>query len=338
MYINNAAYIINSEKSIISGIIYYVLKNIKKIQNTNIFIKNNTIRLIVQKLFPDLNIIDTFIKSSYCIHIRSNNIFSNCNNVYIDYLKNYNKYICSNKVKLLPWFDSNDPIILYEYNKKYKFYISKITKKISNITLNRYEDGILWDTVTQNYIFSLYEKYNKTINYKKILNKIFKQTNNSYDNNYIYIKQQINELIILENNLINNYNKMILFIIDKEILNYFMVEYGSVLNAVKELLLAIPHTTDYFYYSINGINNYATDIIKKYIYRASLSIKNLKPLDDTNNADLLQIEKEKNTTLLLETIMNMIDFINHIKKDNNATQTLLLEKIINTVDSINNIK
>ena len=93
-----------------------------------------------------------------------------------------------------------------------------------------------------------------------------------------------------------------------------------------------------FYYSINGINNYATDIIKKYIYRASLSIKNLKPLDDTNNADLLQIEKEKNTTLLLETIMNMIDFINHIKKDNNATQTLLLEKIINTVDSINNIK
>jgi hypothetical protein len=315
MYINNAPYIINSEKSIIIGIIYYILKNIKKIQNTGIFIKNNIIRLIIQKLFPNLNIIDTFIKSSYCIHIRTNNLFSNCSNIYIDYLKNYNKYICSNKVKLLPWFDIDDPIILYEYNKKYKYNVSKITKKILNITLNRYRDGILWDTITQNYIFSLYEKYDKTINYKKILKKIFKQKNNYYDGNYIYIKQQINELTILENNLINNYNKTIQFIIDREILKYFMLEYCSVLNTVKELLLAIPHQTNYFYNSINGIINYAADIIKKYIYHASLSIKNLKTLDDTNNADLLQIEKDKNATqaLLLETIIDKIDVINHSK-------------------------
>ena len=321
MYINNAANIINSEKSIIIGIIYYILKNIKKIQNTNIFIKNNTIRLIIQKLFPDLNIVDTFIKSSYCIHIRTNNLFSNCSNIYIDYLKNYNKYICSNKVKLLPWFDSDDPIVLYEYNKKYKFNISKITKKISNITLNRYKDGILWDNVTQNYIFSLYEKYNKTINYKKILKKIFKQKNDSYDENYIYIKRQINELTVLESNLINNYNKTIQFIIDREILNYFMIEYGSVLNAVKELLLAIPHPTDYFYYSINRIINYAANIIKKYIYHSSLSIKNLKTSDekqllrDTDTHHLLQIEKDKNETqnLLVYALMEMINRLAQVR-------------------------
>ena len=227
---------------------------------------------------------------------------------------------------MLPWFDSDDPIVLYEYNKKYKFNISKITKKISNITLNLYKDGILWDNVTQNYIFYLYEKYNKTINYKKILKKIFKQKNDSYDENYIYIKQQINELTVLEHNLINNYNKTIQFIIDREILNYFMIEYSSVFNAVKELLLAIPHPTDYFYYSINGIINYAANIIKKYIYHSSLSIKNLKISDEkqllgnthTHTHHLLQIEKDKNETqnrlvyVLMEIINSLAQVQHHI--------------------------
>jgi hypothetical protein len=207
------------EKGIILGIIYYVLRHFKKI--TQINIKDRQYRNVLRDLFPSLIITKNYDYSrpSYLnIYIKTNTtkndslILNNINNIDKIQTKKKNFF-------LLPWFNIDNPIIMFKVNeKKDKRDINKIIKKISSFNKNRisyYIIGqlpiisytcniIFWDIYMEYQILEQYCKYtlDDVDDVYKYLTKIF----NSYkcaekiqiyvpyvQNKYIYIQPNIQQ-------------------------------------------------------------------------------------------------------------------------------------------------
>ena len=165
---NNAFQMISIPIQIYKGIkliiIYIILKNYELLQLKKIVITNNIYRNLMKKLFPQLNFIKDYnIKSSENYYFNIRKIIKN-QDVVIDYINNYDIYIPSKKIHLIPWYDNSDPLIVYYYKNKY----SCVNKWINTI-----------------YKFNYYKRYNynnynwdKLMEYKILLKYLQFASNN----------------------------------------------------------------------------------------------------------------------------------------------------------------
>jgi hypothetical protein len=115
-------------RGIIISLIYIILKIYNKLKDKYLIIKQTYIREFLQFLFPKLKFInnkknrysndsdsDDDHKDYFDFFIRSTPSKADNNYVVIDYLSNYNKIIPTDELWLVPYYDENDPLVLYLY-------------------------------------------------------------------------------------------------------------------------------------------------------------------------------------------------------------------------------
>ena len=100
------------ERGIILSIIEYIVDSYGLFTNKNIIIEDKRYRRILRDIFPRLSF------TKYDGH-KSNNFYFNIRriirnqDVVIDYISNYDKYIFGEDIELIPYYDINDIIIIY---------------------------------------------------------------------------------------------------------------------------------------------------------------------------------------------------------------------------------
>ena len=211
--INSNCKLVNTvwiEKGIVLTIIYYLIKKYDLIINKIIIIDNIRYISLFKLLFPKL-VFEKYIK-----HNKKNFYFNirkiiKKQDVIIDYINNYDGYINTDKIKLVPWFDMNDILISYIYNSKKKLYTNKYLNFIINFNKCRranYNNNI-YDKVMENQIYYYYLNNNNNINIEKLNQLINKYIYNYTDtvNNYIIpieVKNKKNNLKIIQEKNDNN--------------------------------------------------------------------------------------------------------------------------------------
>jgi len=130
MDVNN---LIHENMGIILGIIRYITTHYDALKHKIIVIAHSHIRNVVKKLFAHI----IFKKKSknkdrFTINIH-NNIM---NDLVICYVNSLLEIHATHEPFLLPWYDPNNPIILFQSGKK-SFNVKKIKKNISKFSLKR---------------------------------------------------------------------------------------------------------------------------------------------------------------------------------------------------------
>lgn len=181
------------ERGILFAIFAYILKNYDTLIDKIIIIDNKNYRKFFSIIFSKLK----FKKYKYD---SDNNFYFNIRriikkqDVIIDYISNYKKYINTKKIKLIPWYDLNDPLIIYKYNENNKLKIKKYTiffKIFSSCRRANY-NGTIWDSYIENKIMLSYIKKNPNIKFNFLLNFINTFIRSNYTNttnNIIQIKE-----------------------------------------------------------------------------------------------------------------------------------------------------
>lgn len=144
------------DRGILLIIIYYIIKYYNKLIYKNIIIQNKNYRNILSLLFFKLKF------KKFTKH-RKNNFYFNIRqtiynkNIFINYIKNY-EYVNANKIRLIPWYDSNDPIISFRYNKNRKLYINDDINYIRSFSLCKRANinNTYWDIYIEHLIFNKY--------------------------------------------------------------------------------------------------------------------------------------------------------------------------------------
>jgi hypothetical protein len=158
----NTVNIVWIERGIILIIIYNILENYNKLKNKKIYLSNKKLIVFFSYIFSELKFIDTFTnkKNIYIFNIR-NSIYNS--GVVIDYLSNYSDFIPTNKIWLVPYYDMNDPLIMFEYNMNKKLNVQiydEYFKQFSNCYRGNYMNkGIIWDILFENYIIKKADKF-----------------------------------------------------------------------------------------------------------------------------------------------------------------------------------
>jgi hypothetical protein len=160
------------DRGIILTLIYQLVRKYKSIVNKKIIINNPEYRSFLSILFPDL------VFSKYDQHNKNNFYFNirqiiKKQDIIIDYLVNYNDNVNTKKVSLIPWYDMNDPIIIYKYSnnnlpiKKTEDFINKFSQ-YRRCTY----DNQLWDAVIEYQIILRYTYFNQDFTFNYVLNLI----------------------------------------------------------------------------------------------------------------------------------------------------------------------
>lgn len=171
------------ERGILITIIYYILKKYIILLNKIIIINNNEYCKFFKIIFPELkfSIFKKHTNDNFYFNIRK--IIKN-QDIIIDYLANYHKIIFTNKITLLPWYDMNDPVIVYQFNSKYKIKTKKYRFFINNFSkcnrANYY--NTIWDAFIEYSVLKKYIKFNKKINIYNFLNLINNFLKTTYTN------------------------------------------------------------------------------------------------------------------------------------------------------------
>jgi hypothetical protein len=164
---NNKCKLINTvwiDKGIILSILYYIIINYKKLRKNTIIINNENYLIFFKYIFPKL------IFSKY-EHDNELNFYFNIRNIIkkqdiiFDYLNNYDNYIHTKKIRLVPWYDLNDILIMYKYDSDHTINAKKDKKKF--LSFSKCERGnykkIGWDLFCEqkilNSYFDLDDKY-----------------------------------------------------------------------------------------------------------------------------------------------------------------------------------
>jgi hypothetical protein len=185
------------ERGILLTIIYNILIKYNILLNKIIIIDIYTYRNFLKKIFPNLTF-KKFIK-----HNKANFYFNIRNiikkqDIIIDYLANYDYFIQTKKISLLPWFDMNDIIISYEYDLNEKKNVNQTKHFIIDFCKCRRGNynNKLWDSYIENYVFNKYYLFNKQININIIIN-IF---NNFIKSNYTNTVIEYPKIYYIEKN------------------------------------------------------------------------------------------------------------------------------------------
>ncbi len=193
------------ERGIILTIIYYIIKYNKKLKNKIIIINNKLYCQFFKILFPKLKfeIYKNHNKSNFYFNIRK---IIKEQDIIIDYLSNYNEIINTNKISLIPWYDMNDPLIVYKYDDKKKLNIYQhkfFIKNFSNCKRGNY-NGIIWDAIIENNITQKYI-YVSNNNY----NQFMLLFNNFLKSNYTNTVVEIPKIYYITKSIDNNPKKNI---------------------------------------------------------------------------------------------------------------------------------
>jgi hypothetical protein len=234
------------DRGIILTIIYYIIKYYDKLLKKTIIIDNEGYRNFLGTIFPLMKI-KKFTKHydyNFYFNVRKINRYQD---IIIDYISNYNKTINTTKIKLVPWFDMNDPLIVYKYSNKYSVTIKKYLFFIDDFVKCRRGNynGNMWDAYIEKNIILKYRNINRKVNLIQLLNNflltsytntvkyipypviypvirpiVYYKTYRPYTINIqtkkddsiqkVYVKNDnINDLILLITEKINNLNKLI---------------------------------------------------------------------------------------------------------------------------------
>lgn len=200
--------IIWENKGIILGIISYLIENHKQLKDNKIIIKNTKFNNVISNLFPNMKIMDN--GSGFKINIKNQKnsglIINNLQNLSI---------INAEKITILPWFDKDNPIIMYLYTKK-EIYDKNFLKTEINIFNEKerfiprqqidfqYTEFIqqhcglnIWDTYTEYDILLSYIQYYPN-NIFKINQYIDNEIGGLYCNKPSFIMVPINNAIPYE--------------------------------------------------------------------------------------------------------------------------------------------
>jgi hypothetical protein len=223
------------ERGIIITIIYHILKKYKKLVDKIIIIDNKRYCKFLKIIFPELKF-KTFKKHS------SNNFYFNIRkiiknqDIIIDYLANYTDNINTNKISLLPWYDMNDPIIVYEYKsdikikvKKHKFFINNFSQCKRGDYYNK-----TWDAFIELLILQKYAKFNNNIHYNYFFNIINTFLKSTYTDTVqkpkiYYINNKQNEDIINQQNILTG-NKGNISTGNKDVINQGNISTGNIVK------------------------------------------------------------------------------------------------------------
>ena len=300
------------ERGIILTILYYLIKKYNLIINKIIIIENAKYRILFKLLFPKL-IFEKYEKDNkknFYFNIRK---IIKKQDIIIDYINNYDDFINTSKIKLVPWFDMNDILISYIYNSNKKMNIDKYLNFIINFNKCRRGDyyNNIYDNIMEHKIFNLYLKNNKNININNlnyIINKYIKGNYTNTVNNYV-IPLQEQKIYNVNTNLLNDK-------IDT-----------SLLNENKELKKKIEYIT--------ALMNEEKQNYKQKIDKV---IKEINETDkDKNNEKLIKkYEKLKKKYNII--INNGLLYIKNLNMDKDNTILLLTEILNNFTDNISKIQ
>ena len=200
--------IIWENKGIILGIISYLIENHKQLKDNKIIIKNTKFNNVISNLFPNMKIMDN--GSGFKINIKNQKnsglIINNLQNLSI---------INAEKITILPWFDKDNPIIMYLYTRK-EIYDKNFLKTEINIFNEKerfiprqqidfqYTEFIqqhcglnIWDTYTEYDILLSYIQYYPN-NIFKINQYIDNEIGGLYCNKPSFIMVPINNVVPYE--------------------------------------------------------------------------------------------------------------------------------------------
>jgi hypothetical protein len=112
-------------RGVILGIMSFILSKINKIKKKGLVISDTKCRYIIGILFPDIPIHLFSLNHEYQFHL-----FEEATDGMIIHHLHQIPIIHAKKVMILPWYDINNPIIMYRYHSK-KIY--KKEKLLSNL-------------------------------------------------------------------------------------------------------------------------------------------------------------------------------------------------------------
>ena len=300
------------ERGIILTILYYLIKKYNLIINKIIIIENAKYRILFKLLFPKL-IFEKYEKDNkknFYFNIRK---IIKKQDIIIDYINNYDDFINTSKIKLVPWFDMNDILVSYIYNSNKKMNIDKYLNFIINFNKCRranYYNNI-YDNIMEHKIFNLYLKNNKNININNlnyIINKYIKGNYTNTVNNYV-IPLQEQKIYNVNTNLLN----------DKIDTN--------LLNENNELKKKIEYITSLMNEEKQNYKEKIDKVIKEI---------NETDKDKINNKLIKKYEKLKKKYNII--INNGLEYIKNLNMDKDNTILLLTEILNNFTDNIAKIQ
>lgn len=203
------------DRGIMLTIIYYLTKYYNKIKNKNIIIENKLYRNFAGELFPEL-LFSKYKKdnpNNFYFNIRK--IIKN-KDIIIDYLKSYDTTINTKKINVIPWYDANDPIVAYKYNKKYKaktpYSYLNFMNNFSKCRRENYTNGIVWDVYMENKILKKYSMLKSLVDMQYIYSIFTKYIEKDHIKDIKQIDpviNNINNFIFPNEQLIKNYQSKI---------------------------------------------------------------------------------------------------------------------------------
>jgi len=149
------------ERGIIVIMIYIILKNYDSYKNKKIYISNKNLNVFFSYIFDKL----TFVDDIKCKDVLIFNIRKEVKKegVTIDYLSNYDNYVPTNKIWLVPYYDMNDPLILFEHSKYGRLDVDIFEEKFKNFSScergNYMNKGIIWDVLFENCVIEKARKF-----------------------------------------------------------------------------------------------------------------------------------------------------------------------------------
>lgn len=156
------------ERGILLTIMYHINKYYNELQTKIIIVDNDKHCFFLKKIYPSLKFQifkkdDSSNPNYFYFNVRKIN---KKQDVIIDYLANYDDVIPSDKVNLVPWFDINDPLIVFRYSNKDTVLADKYRSFLNDFVKCRRSNynGMLWDTYIEKDILTKYKENKKIIN------------------------------------------------------------------------------------------------------------------------------------------------------------------------------
>lgn len=158
------------DKGIIIGLFAYIIKNHKSLINNTIIINNNVYGSIIKLFFTKLKIKKKSKHNQNNLHFINIKNVTETDHLHINNLNNF-QTIHNKKITLLPWYDKDNPIVMFHYDPTLTINMSTLLPDLSyfekHIRYNSFNKPGLtktncvidcWDTYYENKILKKFVK------------------------------------------------------------------------------------------------------------------------------------------------------------------------------------
>jgi hypothetical protein len=186
------------ERGILLTIIYFVLKYYDILKYKIIIVDNALYCEFLNYIFKKL-IFKKFKKhKSYNFYFNIRKIIKK-QDIIIDYIHNYDNTIDTDKLYLVPWYDMNDILVAYKYDKHESVKVKKYKRFIDGFSKCRRGNynNVIWDMFIEFEIYKKYMNFNRHFNVMDIFNSM----NDIIESNYTNTIEKKYYYIPVENNI-----------------------------------------------------------------------------------------------------------------------------------------